>query len=79
MQFSYKSVCQSILIQMGVKTSLKVNFQKIWPEWPPHGLMPRIGQRHFGSHAPHGHNLAIFHPILTIEYTKMTSLSRRIK
>ena len=28
-------------------------------------LRPKIGQRHFGTRASHGHNLAIFHPILT--------------
>ena len=36
-------------------------------------LWPKIGQRHFGAHASHGHNLAIFHQILTNEHTKMTS------
>ena len=42
-------------------------------------LCPKIGQRHFGlgAHASHGQNLAIFHPILTKEYTQMTSSSRR--
>ena len=35
-------------------------------------LWPKIGQRHFGARASHGHNLAIFHPILTNEHTKMT-------
>ena len=28
-------------------------------------LWPKIGQRHFGARASHGHNLAIFHQILT--------------
>ena len=34
-------------------------------------LWPKLGQRHFGAHASHGHNLAIFHQILTNEHTKM--------
>ena len=42
-------------------------------------LWPKIGQRHFGARASHGHNLAIFHPILTNEHTKMTSSLRRIE
>ena len=42
-------------------------------------LWPKIGQRHFGARASHGHNLAIFHQILTNEHTKMTSLLRRIE
>ena len=42
-------------------------------------LWPRIGQRHFGACASHGHNLAIFHQILTNEHTKMTSSLRRIE
>ena len=42
-------------------------------------LWPKIGQRHFGARASHGHNLAIFHQILTNEHTKMTSSLRRIK
>ena len=42
-------------------------------------LWPKIGQRHFGRRASHGHNLAIFHQILTNEYTKMTSSLRRIE
>ena len=42
-------------------------------------LWPKIGQRHFGARASHGHNLAIFHPILTNEHTKMTNLLRRIE
>ena len=36
-------------------------------------LWPKIGQRHFGARASHGHNLAIFHQILTNEHTKMTN------
>ena len=36
-------------------------------------------QRHFGARASHGHNLAIFHQILTNEHTKMTSSLRRIE
>ena len=28
-------------------------------------LWPKIGQRHFGARASHGHNLAIFHQILS--------------
>ena len=42
-------------------------------------LWPKIGQRHFGARASHGHNLAIFHQILTNEHTKMTSSLRRIE
>ena len=42
-------------------------------------LWPKIGQRHFGARASHGHNLAIFHQILTDEHTKMTSSLRRIE
>ena len=42
-------------------------------------LWPKIGQRHFGARASHGHNLAIFHPILTNEHTKMTNSLRRIE
>ena len=42
-------------------------------------LWPKIGQRHFGARASHGHNLAIFHQILTNEHTKMTSSFRRIE
>ena len=42
-------------------------------------LWPKIGQRHFGAHASHGHNLAIFHQILTNEHIKMTSSLRRIE
>ena len=42
-------------------------------------LWPKIGQRHFGAHASYGHNLAIFHQILTNEHTKMTSSLRRIE
>ena len=40
---------------------------------------PKIGQRHFGAGASYGHNLAIFHPILTNEHTKMTNSLRRIE
>ena len=47
----------------------------MWPKC----LWPKIGQRHFGARASHGHNLAIFHQILTNEHTKMTSLLRRIE
>ena len=42
-------------------------------------LWPKIGQRHFGARASHGHNLAIFHQILTNEHTKMTSSLRQIE
>ena len=42
-------------------------------------LWPKIGQRHFGARASHGHNLAIFHQILTNKHTKMTSSLRRIE
>ena len=42
-------------------------------------LWPKIGQRLFGARASHGHNLAIFHQILTNEHTKMTSSLRRIE
>ena len=34
-------------------------------------LWRKIGQRHFGACSSHGHNLAIFHPILTNEHTKI--------
>ena len=39
-------------------------------------LLPKIGQRHFGACASHGHNLAIFHPF---GQTKITFSSRRIE
>ena len=55
------------------KTSLKSISQKMSPKWP------KIGWRHFAACASHGHNLAIFHPILTNEYTKMTISLRRIE
>ena len=42
-------------------------------------LWPKIGQRHFGARASHGHNLAIFHQIFTNEHTKMTSSLRQIE
>ena len=42
-------------------------------------LWTKIGYCHFAARASHGHNLAIFHPILTNEYTKMTISSRRIE
>ena len=42
-------------------------------------LWPKIGQRHFGARASHGHNLAIFHQILTNEHIKMTSSLIRIE
>ena len=42
-------------------------------------LWAKIGQCHFGARASHGNNLAIYHPILTNEYTKMTGSSRRIE
>ena len=42
-------------------------------------LWPKIGQRHFGARASHGHNLAIYHQILTNEHTKMTNSLRRIE
>ena len=42
-------------------------------------LWPKIGQRHFGARASYGHNLAIFHQILTNEHTKMTSSLRQIE
>ena len=42
-------------------------------------LWPKIGQRHFGARASHGHNLAIFHQILTNEHTKRISSLRRIE
>ena len=65
MQFSYKSVCQSILIQNVGKKSLEVISQKMWPKWPSYGII--------------WHHMAIFNPILTNEYTKMTSSSIRIE
>ena len=76
MQFSYKLVCHSILIQMRGKISLKVIAKKMWAKWPSYG---QNSQRHFGARAWHGHNLAIFHPILTNEYTQITCSSRRIE
>ena len=42
-------------------------------------LWPKIGQRHFGARASHGHNLAIFHQILTNEHIKMTSSLKQIE
>ena len=42
-------------------------------------LWPKIGQRHFGARASHGHNLAIFHPVLKNEDTKMINSLRRIE
>ena len=37
-------------------------------------LWPKIDQRHVGARASHGHNVAIFHPILINEYTELTKL-----
>ena len=76
MQFSYKLVCPSILIQMLDKISLKVisqqNIAKMAILWP------KIASATL-ARAWHDHNLAIFHPIVTNEYTKMTCSSRRIE
>ena len=41
-------------------------------------LRPKIASATV-ARAWHGYNLAIFHPILTNEYTKMTCSSRRIE
>ena len=41
-------------------------------------LWPKIASATV-ARAWHGHNLAIFHPIFTNEYTKMTCSSRRIE
>ena len=40
---------------------------------------PRGGREVPCARASHSHNLAIFHPILTNEYTQMTISSRRIE
>ena len=42
-------------------------------------LVVQNSQRHCCMLSWHCHNLAIFHPILTNEYTKMTCSSRRIE
>ena len=76
MQFSYKLVCPSILIQMRGKISLKVISQNTRAKWPSYGPKWPVP---LWRRAWYGHNLAIFHPILTNEYTKMTSKSRRIE
>ena len=55
------------------KVHISKNVAKMAISWP------KIGQRHFGARASHGHNLAIFHQILTNEHIKMTSSLRRIE
>ena len=40
---------------------------------------PIVGQRHFGARASRGHNLAIFRPILTYNYTKINISSIQIE
>ena len=73
MQFSYKSVYTSILIEiLGKKGHILKIVAKMAILWP------NIASATL-AHASNGHNLAIFHPILTNEYTKMTSSSRRIE
>ena len=71
MQFSYKLVCLSILIQIKGQNKVKGHISKNVAKMAI--LWPKIGQRHFGARALHGHNLAIFDLIWTNEYTKMTS------
>ena len=66
MQFSYKLVCPSILIQM-LEGHISKHVAKMAILWP------KIVS------AWYGHNLAIFHPILANEYTKMACSSRRIE
>ena len=61
------------LIDFKLGLYIKVNLAKMAILWP------KIGQRHFGARASHGHNLAIFHPILTNQHTKMTNSLRRIE
>ena len=40
---------------------------------------PKWSAPSFGARTSHGYNLAIFHPILTNKYTKMTNSLRRIE
>ena len=69
-----------LYIKVNVNTrqnKFEVHISKTWPKWPSIGT--KQARRHFGARACHGHNLAIFDPILTNEYTKMTISSRRIE
>ena len=75
MQFSCKSICPSILIQMIGNIQFEGHISKNVAKMAI--LCPKSSLRHFGARASHGQNLAIFHPILTNEYTQMTSSSRR--
>ena len=59
------------------KTSLKSISQKLGQNG--YQLAQNRPDATLARAAPHGHNLAIFHPILTNEYTKMTISSRRIE
>ena len=77
MQFSSKSVCLTILIHIGTRQNkfeghISKNVAKMAILWP------KIASATV-ARAWHGHNLAIFHPILTNEYTKMNCSSRRIE
>ena len=73
MQFSYKSVRPSILLQIIGQRKFEGHISKHVAKMAV--LWPKIGQHRFGARASHCHNLAIFHPILTNEYTKMTCSS----
>ena len=73
MRFTYKSVLPSIFIQMIDQTSLKDTSQKMWPKWPPFGPKQASPTLARALRMVIGHNFAIFHPILTNKYTKMTS------
>ena len=76
MQFSYKSVfpfnIDQNVWQNKFKGHISKNVAKMAILWPKKAsaTLARVS---------HGNNLAIFHPILTNEYTKMTSSSRRIE
>ena len=50
------------------QNEFEVHISKTWPKLPSIGT--KQARCHFGARASHGHNLAIFHPILTKEYTK---------
>ena len=76
------------LIDFKLGLHIKINVNKVQNKFEVHFsknvakmdiLWPKIGQRHFGARASDGHNLAIFHQILTNEHTKMTSSLRRIE
>ena len=68
------------LIDFKLGLYIKVNVNNGQNKFEVH--ISKIGQRQFdqfGARASHGHNLAIFHPILTNEHTKMTNSLRRIE